>query len=491
MNSPMRLLLLASLPAAAMTAQVPGALLTFSQIENTISGGGGPLQVLHPNEIMFLPLPSGCPNGARSEKWSPRTCMNVMTGDENGDGQYWNPNLFGSIDALSTGFALFWQTSSIGKIAPNPSMVYWSPSAAMGSAIIGPITATNKPLRPGDIGRIKPDGKVEMLMSEDLFRKALGYPLGPVDVDAFAYEPGLGIYFSLDDNIQCPEIACLPQNLWVNDGSLLAIPWSAVTTVGPWDFRIADVIQGSAHVALDEVMIKVLVANSGVTDRNGFTITNVDDDLESLDIDHGPGTQILSIPTACGTLLVPDFLFSTEMMTGGSVISTKNNGSPVMGPCGYLGIPSPYGIQTGAAVGIQQQLANVGPASYVNALAFGTTERFVHEPVTHQLNYGLLGGLPTTVHVGGDFDFVVTAIDIVPSTIAPSFTIGGDFFPDWYCLGMMLWDVASPTSGFHSFATPHIPVGWSGKLMFQSIGVDVACTNCAFNLSTPCVIDVN
>lgn len=135
-------------------AQVPGALLTFSQTENTISMGGGPLQVLHPNEIAFLPLEAGCPNGALTEKWSPRTCFHAMAGDENGDGQYWNPNLFGAIDALSTGW------TSIGQLAPNPRMVFWSPSAAMGSAI------TNAPLRPSDIGRIRVNGTVELLMSQ-------------------------------------------------------------------------------------------------------------------------------------------------------------------------------------------------------------------------------------------------------------------------------------------------------------------------------------
>ena len=113
------------------------------------------------------------------------------------------------------------------------------------------------------------------------------------------------------------------------------------------------------------------------------------------------------------------------------------------------------------------------------------------EPLAHQLNYGLLGGPPTTVHVGGDFNYVFTWIDFVPNTLAPSFALGGSFFPDWYCLNMFLWDFGAPVNGFHSFATPNIPVGWSGKLAFQSIGFDAACTNCPLNLSTPCVIDVN
>ncbi|MEO6593848.1 MAG: hypothetical protein ABIP94_03750 [Planctomycetota bacterium] len=486
MNSPHCLLLLSCLPVAEVMAQVPGALLTFSQPENTISMGGGPLQVLHPNEIAFLPLQPGCPNGARTEKWSPRTCLNVMAGDENGDGHYWNPNLFGAIDALSTGFGYLVSSSSIGKIAPNPRMVFWSPSAVMGTAI------TNPPLRPGDIGRIRVNGTVERLMTQEQFNKALGLPPGTqIDIDAFAYEPGLGIYFSLDTDIVC-DLACSPGN-FVQDGDLLVIPDSAITYYSPTvqlgDFRVMNVMANSAHVILTEGLLDWYVANSGITDRNGAPIT-LAIDLESLDIDHGPGTQV-TVSNTCGTVLIPNFLFSTESMTGGSLASTIGLGQPAMGPCGFLGIPQPYGLQTGAAVGIQQQLATVGPASYVNALAFGTTERFVLEPVVHQQNYGLLGGPATTVHVGGDFNYVFTWIDIVPNTFAPSITVPGNFFPDWYCLSLTLWDFGAPVNGFHSFATPTIPVGWSGKLMFQSLGFDVASTTLQLDLSTPCVIDVN
>ena len=493
MNSPLRSFLLTCLPIAGAMAQVPGALLTFSQNEYTISGGGGPLQVLRPNEIAFLPLVPGCPNGARSEKWSPRTCMNVMAGDENSDGQYWNPSLFGSIDALQTAWGLSSQTSSLGTIAPNPRLVYWSPSAQMGNHINSP-TNQNPPLRPGDMGLIKQDGTVEFLMKEEVFRKALGLvPTDPpIDIDAFAYEPGLGIYFSLDASYTLCQLSCAT-NQWILDGTLLAIPWSQVITYGVFDFRIQDVLtSGCAHEIFDEVLVKVHLQNSGITDRFGVANLGAGDlDLESLEIDHGPGTSIMSFPTCGPTVLVPNFLFSTDSMTGGSLASTINYGSPPMGPCGYLGIPVPYGIQNGTAVGIQQQLATVGPASYVNALAFGTTERFVLEPVAHQQNYGLLGGPPTTVHVGGDFNYVFTWVDLAPNTIAPSVNIGGDFFPDWYCLNLLLWDIGFPVNGFHSFATPNIPVGWSGKLIFQSIGFDAACTNCSLNLSTPCVIDVN
>ena len=70
-------------------------------------------------------------------------------------------------------------------------------------------------------------------------------------------------------------------------------------------------------------------------------------------------------------------------------------------------------------------------------------------------------------------------------------TLAQNLFPDWYCLNLLLWDLGATVNGFHSFATPNIPVYWSGKLIFQSVGFDVVCTNCPLNLSTPAVIDVN
>ncbi|MBL8754540.1 MAG: hypothetical protein JNK15_14645 [Planctomycetes bacterium] len=482
MNTPIPSLLLCCLMVAGATAQVPGALLTFSQPENTVSTAGGPLQVLHPNEIAFMPLPPGCPNGPTIGKWSPRTCLHVMAGDENGDGQYWNPSLFGAIDALQVGWGFFWQTNSTAKVEPNPRAIYWSPSAAMGTVVSG-----SGQLRPGDVGRIHVNGTVDILMSMEQFKQALGLTGSEViDIDAFAYEPGIGIYFSLDQDI-VGNLACTP-GLWVQDGDLVAIPDAVITWVGFGDYRVQSVPLNCAHVVLPEAILNWHVANSGLTDNTGAPIT-IAGDLESLEIFHGPGSSV-GATNVCGTVPVPTFWFTTETMTGGSVASTIALGQAAMSACGQLGWQAPF-IQNGSPLGIAQPLANVGPASYVNALALGTTERFVLEPLAHQLNYGLGGGPGTTVHVGGEFDYVFTWVDLAPATIAPSITVGQNLFPEWYCLGFMLWDFGVTVNGFHSFNTPTIPVLWSGKLMFQSIGFDTASNSSLLNISTPCVIDVN
>lgn len=467
------------LSAVGVRAQAPGALLTFSQTEYTQSLGGGPLATLQPNEISFLPLPLGCSNGHLTEKWSPRTCFDVMAGDENGDTQYWNPNLFGSIDALAGIY------SNFGWEQTDPRNVFWSPSAAMGTNISG------SPLRPGDIGRIVKggggDGEVDLLMSQEQFNIAIGLPPGnPIDIDAFAYEPGLGIYFSVDNHLFLANPACAPNTL-IADGDLLAIPDSAIT----WslNYRVLSVAPSSAHVVIGEAQFGAMLANSQIADRNGAPITTAID-LESLDIYSGQGSGITLVNTCSGQVAVPDFVFATESMTGGSLATTVGGGQPYYSACGTTGYQVPQ-VQNGSAVGIQGSPFQ-GPPSHVNALLLTTTKRFVLEPDVHQQNYSLLGGPPTTVHIGAEFVYVFTWVDLAPATVPTSFFIppfSPNCFPDWYCPNLTLWQFHTPVTGFASFATVPIPVGWSGKLLFQSIGFDAPGVD--FEVSTPCVIDVN
>lgn len=475
MSSFVRSLLFLAAPLALLPAQTPGALLTFSQPEFTQSLGGGPLQVLHPNEIAFLPLPLGCSNGAQTEKWSPRTGLQVMAGDENGDGQYWNPTLFGSIDALAVAWTNF------GPIAPNPRVVFWSPAAPMGGAI------ASGPLRPGDVGRIDVGGQVDLLMSQDQFNIALGLPIGyPLDIDAFAYEPGLGIYFSINQPLILANPGC-QTNALVANGDLLAIRDQDIVWNLAW--RVASVVPNSAYIVEFEAAFDAMLQNSQITDRNGALIT-LADDLESLDIDHGPGSQITMFTCGNVQVPVPDFFFSTRSMTGASLVRTATGGQVAIGNCGYLGLPAPY-VQTGAVLGIQGTPFQ-GPPSHVNALAFASTMRFVLEPQVPQQNYSGLGGPGTTVHIGAWFDYVFTWIELAPATLPGSFNVSPfspNCFPEWYCPSNLLWAFNAPVHGFASFPTPPIPVGWNGKLLFQSVGFDASAT--IFELSTPAMIDVD
>lgn len=465
--------LVLGLLARGAASQSWGPLLTFSSPEWTQSLGGGPLAQLHPNEIAHLPWSGGCSNGIRAEKWAPSAAFQVMAGDENGDGLYWNPALCGSIDALA--MPVNPQTAS----REDPRSVWWSPSAPLGPMV------SASPLRPGDMGRILGAGQVQYLITQDQIETALGVPGYGVDVDAFAYQPGLGIYFSLDNTHILANPGCGPSSL-VFDGDLLAIPDSAIT----WtlDYRVASVLPNKAYVVITEAQFGTMLAQSQVTDRNGQTISTAID-LESIEFDFGPGSQVTMLTMCDNTVIaLPDFVFATESMTGASLVTTVNGGQCYVGPCGYAGFPVPY-VQTGAALGIQGSPLQ-GPPSWVNGLAFANTVRFVLEPETPHLQYGLLGGPPTTIHMGADFTYAFTWCEIVPPVVATSFPLtflSEHCFPDWYCPSAVLWWFSTAANGFASFPTPSIPVGWNGKLLFQSIGF----YGPFYEISTPCVVEVD
>lgn len=462
-----------AVPAAA---QGPDPLVTFRFPEHTMSlSGGTPLQLIQPNEVAqvrFAGQPP-CPIFNTCEKWAPRTCFQTMAGDENGDGQYWNPALFAQIDALCLPAPMF------ALPRHNPRDAYFSPSAPMQTNVSG------APLRPGDVARIGMGGGIQYFMTQEQFATALGVPPNTfLDVDAIAYQVGLGVYFSLDAPLTAVT-AC--GTVVVDDGDLIAIPDSAITWSLGW--QVATVQPSSAAVVLTEAQLSAMIASTGIGDRFGTPITQAID-LEALDLDAGPFAQVTMFTCGSWTCPVPSLLFATESMTGASLLSTANGGSIPSGPCSPLAWPAPL-PQSGVQMGIQPVSASLGAASWVNALAFASTKRFVLEPQQHQLNYGLLGGPATTVHVGSDFALALTWIEIVPPVVPGSIAVAPwlspDCFPEYFFPSNLFWNTSATPTGFATFATPAIPVGFSGKLLFQSAALDGA----DFQLSTPTVIDVN
>jgi hypothetical protein len=464
------------LPFASALAQGPDPLVTYRLQENTMSlSGGTVLQVIQPNEIAQVRFGGQppCPIFNTCEKWSPRTCFQTMAGDDNGDGQFWNFNLFGQIDALCLPSTLFTMPRH------NPREVFWSPSVAMGT------TVTSPGLRPGDVGRIGLGGGIEYFMTQEHFNKALGVPANTfINVDAIAYQVGLGVYFSLETPLAAVT-AC--GALTVQDGDVIAIPDSAIT----WSlaFTVADVLPNSAAVVISETQLDAMLAASGVGDRFGNAITQALD-LEALDVEQSSLASIWMFTCGSYTCPVPDFYFATESMTGAGVLSTIGGGTIPWGPCSPLAYQAPNPT-SGVQMGIQPVSSTVGAASHINALAFATTKRFVLEPVQHQLNYGLAGGPGTTVHIGSDFPLTLTWIELVAPPALFSISVAPwlspDCFPDYFFPSNMFWNMTNTASGFGSFTTPAIPVGWSGKLLFQSAAFDGP----AIQLSTPTVIDVN
>ena len=161
MRSTLTLLSAVTLASATIQAQGFDFLYTTSQNESTLSGSGGTvLRNLHPNDIVGVPAVQ-CMTMA--EKWLPRQGIITMAGDEDGDDDYWEPGILGSIDALIA-------SGPAGSAMVNGRTVWYSPSVTLGTVVSG-----GPGLRPGDIGRIVRngglDGKVQHFIRQELINQ--------------------------------------------------------------------------------------------------------------------------------------------------------------------------------------------------------------------------------------------------------------------------------------------------------------------------------
>ncbi|MEO6596149.1 MAG: hypothetical protein ABIP94_15485, partial [Planctomycetota bacterium] len=401
-----------ALLCVAALAQGPDFLLTYSQPEVTTSGSGGTvLRFLDPNEINHLEWSNGPCASLSAEKWAPRTCFHAMAGDESADGDYWNPAIFGSIDALMEGIP----TNPVG--GSNQRTIFWSPSVTMGTNISG-----GPGLRPGDVGRIvrntAGDGKVEYFMRREQFNQALGLPLTtPIDIDAIAWRSGMGVYFSLDQDIAAMT-QCGPA--LVQDGAVVCVPDTAITYTP--DMRVASVVPNSAFLLYTEAQMDAFVANAQVTNRFGACITNAID-TEALEID--PSGPVAVIPGCTGTVIfVPTLLFSTETMTGSSLLTNAGGGQIYNGLCATAGTSCGSGPTYGPQMGIRPASGTTGAPSYINAITLTRTCRYVLEPQQHVMNvfpFGAPAGA-TSIDIGSPFAWNFIFVTFVPPTVPTSFS---------------------------------------------------------------------
>ena len=460
---------LLALISAAAAAQGPPFLFTTSQTERTLSGSAGTvLRTLRPNEVAMVEF-TPCPV-VSAEKWAPRTCYLTMAGDENSDAMYWDPTVMNSIDALVEVASPVFTT--------NQRAVFYSPSVTLGIGVSG-----SPGLRPGDTGRIirnasNQDGKVEYFLRAEDVQIALGMPPTPVvvDVDAIAADPSYGVFFSLDQDHVVNNSCGVT---FVRDGDLLMIPASAITWT--FDFRVQSVLPGSAQVVYPEATMDLFVANAGVSDANGNCVTVIQD-LESLDIDYnGPVSTIVACPG--NILTVPSFIFSGELMTGCSLLTTAGGGTIYQRGCGPIGRSCSSGGPTfGFEMGLQPPSSTTGVPSYVNALTTAFPQRYVIEPQQHVIN----NGSPIVMDAYTPALFNVVFLRFAPTganAVAPSTTFLNSFFPDEYIIPFIWWtNFVGP--GFVTVTTP--PVPWPCKLNMQAVGI----YNSQIVLSTPATIDV-
>ncbi|MBX3462147.1 MAG: hypothetical protein KF830_03175 [Planctomycetes bacterium] len=478
-----RLLPPLTLCAAAAAQGGPDFLLTYSQPEITLSGSAGTvLRFLHPNEIAHLERSAGPCSSLSAEKWAPRTCFHTMAGDEDGDAQWWEPGLFGSIDALMEGPPL---SPVLG--GSSARTVFYSPSVAMGTVLSGA-----PGLRPGDVGRIVRDaslneGQVEYFMRQEQFNLAMGLPPAtPIDVDAIAFAPGLGVYYSLDQDTPIFS-ACGPA--FAQDGAILCIPDWAITYNPNW--TVAAVMPNSAVIVYSEAQVDAMVVNAQITDRFGNCITSAID-LESLEIDWN-GTMSAFVGCAGIAVQVPDLLFSTETMTGAGLCTTALGGQIYTGSCVPSARSCGFGPTLGAQMGVQPTSSSLGAPSYVNALTITRSVRYSMEPQQHVVNVPA-GGLPfgsQMVDISSPFpiNFVFwTPATSVAGTATASFTMPLALplcFPDFYP-----WPnyhtFAITAGGFASWPMLPIPAGFVGNVLFQSVALTTFNT---WELSTPITIE--
>ena len=465
--------------AAAAAAQGSDLLVTYSQPERTLSGSAGTvLRFLQPNEIAHLEWSNGPCASPSAEKWAPRTAFHVMAGDENGDGDYWRPGIFGSIDALCAPIG----TSPVVG-GTNARTVFFSPSVTVGNNISG-----GPGLRPGDVGHFVKttagDGRVEYFMRQEQFNQAMGLPLNtPIDIDAICFQPGFGVYFSLDQDV-AGNTFCGPT--FLRDGDLLCVPDWAITWTP--DFRVQAVLPVSCAVVYTEAQVSAMVVSAAVTDRFGACIPNAID-LESLEFDWN-GTVGMTFPCPGTVVQRPDFLFTTETLTGAGVLTTVGGGTIYNHLCGPAARGCGSGPTPGAQMGIQPTSAAVGAPSYVNALMSTFTYRMVLEPQQHVLNVFPLG-VPagaTMIDYATPWAWNLAFMEIVPPTVPTSlsaFPFSLLCFPDLYAPSLFIH--AWPLPGnWGSFPMVAIPPLWQGKVLYQAMGFGGS----GLELSTPTVVDV-
>lgn len=458
-----------TLATTLLSAQGFDYLYTTSQNERTLSGSGGTvLRDIHPNDIVGLPAVP-CPHLA--EKWSPRSCFMTMAGDEDGDDNYWEANLMGSIDALMTTF------STAGTALTNQRTVWYSPSVTLGTAVSG-----GAGLRPGDIGRIVRngalDGKVQYFIRRELINQALGLPVAtPIDVDAAAWSSNYGLYLSLD-----ADIACSPCGgpVLLRDGDVFCLPVGTFTMTAAG--TIGAVAANSAVVVYTEAQMDAFTVAAGVTDRFGACITSVGD-TESLDIDLSTPSSLV-IPSCSGVaVFVPTLLFTGENFTGGAILTTAFGGQIQGSTCGLLGTPCASGPTLGLQIGLLPPTAAVGIPSYVNALTSTRIFEFVAEAKVPQI--------PAFTAAQIDFNspgimtwVFLTFAPMGPAAVAPSspFVWGTLGFPDYYAVPNFMNTIPG---GFATYTSPVIP--FPCDLVFQGVTIT---SSGLIEASTPTMVEV-
>ena len=282
-------LALGTLPRFSQAEALPqGQGLLFAPLGAELSNQSATLAGIthvNGNEVQHVvPLAAGPTSAA----FAPRQCHEVMLGDGDLDGLYFEPTLYGAIDALlpavdnpNTALA---GMPLISPITPNARNVWFSP-AARTTSVAGP------PLHQAELGRLLPGGVLERFLTRAQLYSAFGIPNNvTVNIDAAALDATQALYLSFEDPVMITTTA--HGAVVVDDGAILAIPVTAIT----WGSSTFDdayvinmVVPGSGLIIRTEPEVDMLVAASGIRDNAGALVATIGD-LDGLEIDPAGGT---------------------------------------------------------------------------------------------------------------------------------------------------------------------------------------------------------
>jgi hypothetical protein len=390
----------------------------------TLSGGerlcnpySGRLTQLDANEVAIV-TPGPMP--APAFKYAPHLAWTTLVGDEDGDLDYIEDNLFGKIDAIQNGSA------------SHMRGLWFSVSRDIGNAVSG-VT-----VRPADIVRIRGNGQPEAMLTAEQIVNAFGInpALVPtLDVDAFAVgylqvgaPPAILLSFEEDVAINTAQTG---GPLVVRDGAVLEIPWFSIN----WNAN--GTVQGTAaqsgRIVLMEsgaLSVDSMVDNSQIVDNAGNHPTTIGD-TDGLEMDPAFG-QFL----AASGIWYLNFFICGETLTGGGVISTDAFGGVPGSVARLNGAPLAdiAGGTTGARVGLC-----TNPAGSLNGLALAGpgTYHYVTDSdhprpfLANRVQVRIGGGAPG-VHQLYLWLYVWTAANL-PGQVAGSVLVPGAVgFPDFY-----------------------------------------------------------
>ena len=287
--------------------------------QNTLSGSSGTLlrQLDRHDLAVIAPGPL-----SSAETFLTHANFDVMHGDKNCDGVYFDKNTGYAIDAVT-----------LCQNVPDPKMhnVYVSFVTDIGAPGLPPA------IEDGDIVSLRIGGAHQKLISEGQIQNAMGItPNDDINIDAFCMlEDGTLVFSFEEDHI-------VLGGALLEDGGVAMIPSYALFYGGGDDCTVDDSSPNSGAIVFGEGNADFLVASSGISDASGAAVVTIGD-LNALTVDEaGGGTGIMvQVPSTGAVIVLPDLLFNGSNLDGSGVVSSALGGSIAQLNGQLLGQPAP------------------------------------------------------------------------------------------------------------------------------------------------------